>query len=51
MGDFNCKNVRWEMKIDGNADPWSEEMLQLAMVNTLEQWVEERTRYWGQEEV
>ena len=50
MGDFNCKNVRWEeMEIDGNAEPWSKEMLQLAMVNTLEQWVEEPTRYRGQE--
>ena len=50
MGDFNCKNVRWEeMEIDGNAEPWSEEMLQLAMVNTLEQWVEEPIRYRGQE--
>ena len=50
MGDFNCKNVRWEeMEIDGNAEPWSEEMQQLAMVNTLEQWVEEPTRYRGQE--
>ena len=29
MGDFNCKNVRWEeMEIDRNAEPWSEEMLQ-----------------------
>ena len=50
MGDFNCKNVRWEeMEIDGNTEPWSEEMLQLALVNTLEEWVEEPTRYQGQE--
>ena len=38
-----------EMEIDVYADPWSEEKLQLAMVNTLEQWVEEPTRYRGQE--
>ena len=37
------------MEIDRNAEPWNEEMLQLAMVNTLEQWVEEPTRYRGQE--
>ena len=48
VGDFNCKNVRWEeMEVNGNAGPWSEEMLQLAMVNTMDQWVEECTRYQG----
>ena len=51
MGDFNCKNVKWEeMEVSGNAGPWSEEVLQLAMVNTMDQWVEESTRYRGEEE-
>ena len=51
VGDFNCKNVRWEeMEVIANAGEWSEEMLQLAMVNTMDQWVEESTRYRGEEE-
>ena len=45
MGDFNCKGVKWkEMEGSGNAGLWSEEMLQLVMENTLDQWVEEFTR-------
>ena len=51
LGDFNCKKVRWEeMEISENAGQWSEEMLQLAMVNAMDQWVEEPTRYRGQDE-
>ncbi|MPC63197.1 hypothetical protein E2C01_057291 [Portunus trituberculatus] len=34
----------------GNAGSWSEEMLQSTMVNTLDQWVEESTRFRGEEE-
>ena len=38
VGDFNCKGVKWkEMKGSGNAGSWSENMLQLAMENTLDQ--------------
>ena len=41
VGDFNCKGVNWEeMEVNSNADMWSE-VLQLVMVNTLDQWVEE----------
>ena len=51
VGDFNCRNVNWkDMEVVGNAGSWSEEMLYLAMVNTLDQWVEEPTRYRGEEE-
>ncbi|MPC96861.1 hypothetical protein E2C01_092140 [Portunus trituberculatus] len=32
-----------------NAGQWSEEVSQLTMVNTTEQWVEESTRYRGEE--
>ncbi|MPC45863.1 hypothetical protein E2C01_039569 [Portunus trituberculatus] len=33
-----------------NAGQWSEVVLQLTMVNTMDQWVEESTRYRGEEE-
>ncbi|MPC92873.1 hypothetical protein E2C01_087985 [Portunus trituberculatus] len=33
-----------------NAGQWSKEVLQLTMVNTVDQWVEESTRYRGEEE-
>ncbi|MPD07027.1 hypothetical protein E2C01_102869 [Portunus trituberculatus] len=33
-----------------NAGQWSEAVLQLAMVNTMDQWVEESTRYKREEE-
>ncbi|MPC72062.1 hypothetical protein E2C01_066355 [Portunus trituberculatus] len=33
-----------------NAGQWNEKKLQLAMVNTMNQWVEESTRYMGEEE-
>ena len=44
VGDFNCQNVRWEeMEVNGNAGPWSEEMLQLAMRGSNN---EEQIRTW-----
>ncbi|MPC75541.1 hypothetical protein E2C01_069931 [Portunus trituberculatus] len=33
-----------------NAGQWSEKVLQLTMVNTMDQWVEESTSYMGEEE-
>ncbi|MPC52147.1 hypothetical protein E2C01_046009 [Portunus trituberculatus] len=33
-----------------NAEQWSEEVLQLTMVNAMDQWVEVSTRYRGEEE-
>ncbi|MPC30786.1 hypothetical protein E2C01_024055 [Portunus trituberculatus] len=33
-----------------NAGQWSEEVLQLTIVNAVDQWVEESTRYGGEEE-
>ena len=51
VGDFNCKSMNWaEMEVTGNEGLWSEGLLQMAMVNTLDQWVEECTRYRGEEE-
>ena len=51
VGDFNCKGVnRKEMEESGNAGSWSEEMLQLVMENTLDQWVEEFSRLRGEDE-
>ena len=38
------------MERDGNAGWWSEDMLQLAMENTMHQWVEEFPRFRGEEE-
>ncbi|MPC36224.1 hypothetical protein E2C01_029673 [Portunus trituberculatus] len=38
------------MEVMDNAGQWSEEELQLTMVNTMDQWVEESTRYRGEEE-
>ncbi|MPC87771.1 hypothetical protein E2C01_082644 [Portunus trituberculatus] len=38
------------MEVTGNAGSWSEELLHLTMVNTLDQWVEETARYRGEEE-
>ena len=38
------------MEERGNAGSWSEEMLQLVMENTLDQWVEEFTRLRGEGE-
>ena len=51
VGDFNCKGVNWKgMEESGNAGSWSEEMLQLVIENTLDQWVEEFTRLRGEDE-
>ena len=51
VGDFNCKSVNWaEMEETGNENSWSEGIIQMAMVNTLDQWVDECTRYRGEEE-
>ena len=39
------------MEGNGNAGSWSKDMLQLAIENTLYQWVEEFTRLWKEEEL
>ena len=38
-----------EMEISGNGRSWSQDTSQLAMVNTLDQWVEEFTRHREEE--
>ncbi|MPC50266.1 hypothetical protein E2C01_044089 [Portunus trituberculatus] len=49
VGDFNCKKVNWrEVEVMDEARQWSEEVLQLTMVDTMGQWVEESTRYRGE---
>ncbi len=51
LGDFNCKNINWEvMEVCENGGQWGEELLQMAMVNTLDQWTNEYTRFRGEEE-
>ena len=51
MGDFKCRSVNWkEMEESGSEGLWSEDMLQLAMENTLDQCVEEFIRLRGVEE-
>ena len=51
LGDFNCKNINWEeMEVYENAGQWGEDVLQMAMVYTMDQWVNEFTRYRGGEE-
>ena len=51
VGDFNCKDINWEeMEVKGNANPWSDKLIQLALVNTMDQWVDEITRCRGEEE-
>ncbi|MPC41201.1 hypothetical protein E2C01_034788 [Portunus trituberculatus] len=48
VGHYTCQKSKMER--DGNAGWWSKQMLQLNPVNTLDQWVEESTRYTGEEE-
>ena len=51
VGDFNSKEVNWgEMEVRGNTSAWSEELLQMMMLNTMDQWVKETTRYRGDDE-
>ncbi len=51
VGDFNSKEINWgEMEVTGIASTWSEEFLQTMMVNTMDQWVKENTRYRGEDE-
>ena len=51
LGDFNCRDVNWEdMEVTGESGTWGEDLLQLAMVNTMDQWVKESTRYRGEDE-
>ncbi|MPC58434.1 hypothetical protein E2C01_052439 [Portunus trituberculatus] len=51
VGDFNCKKVNQrEMEVMDNAGQWSEKVIQLTIVNAMDQWVEESTRYKREEE-
>ena len=51
LEDFNRKGVNWKkMEVYGNAESWSEEPMPLVMENTMDQWVDEFTRYRGTEE-
>ena len=51
VGDFNCKGIDWKEKEgNNNIGQWGEEMLQMSLENTMEQWVEECTRFREEEE-
>ena len=51
VGDFNRKEINFgEIEMRGNASSWSEELLTAMMVNTMDQWVKETTRYRGEDE-
>ena len=51
VGDFNSKEINWgEMEVRENPSAWSEELMQMMMVNTMDQWVKETTRYRGDDE-
>ncbi len=51
MGDFNCKEVTWETwTTEGSNDSWGSRLLDWAMENTLTQWVENNTRFMGEDE-
>ena len=50
VGDFNSKEIDWgEMEVRGITSPWSEELIQTMMINTMDQWVKESTRYRGED--
>ena len=51
MGDFNCKEVRWEeWSVDGSEESWGGKLLRMATENSMTQWVEQNTRYRGDDE-
>lgn len=51
LGDFNCKEVNWEeFTTDGGEESWGSEVLNLAVENTLTQWVVGNTRFRGDDE-
>ena len=50
MGDLNCKEVSWEnWSTEGSDESWGSKVLELATENFLTQWVEENTRFRGNE--
>ncbi|XP_050739068.1 uncharacterized protein LOC127009733 [Eriocheir sinensis] len=51
MGDFNCKKVSWEnWSMEGSEASWGNKVLELVIDNVLTQWVEENTRFRGEDE-
>ena len=51
VGDFNNKEINWgNLEVKGNTNMWSEELLQMMMSNTMDQWVNETTRCRGDDE-
>ena len=50
-GDFNCKDVNWDtFESFGSENSWGEQLLTLTMENAMKQWVQENTRYRGDNE-
>ena len=51
MGDFNCKEVKWEeMSTEGGENSWGNMLLDITMEHTMTQWIGECTRYRNDEE-
>ncbi len=50
LGDFNCKEVKWESYDCEDEDNWGNKILKLAMDNKMIQWVNKATRHRGEDE-
>lgn len=51
VGDFKCKEVVWEhLETTGHPESWGAILLELATENLVTQWVNESTRYRGEDE-
>ena len=51
MGDFNCKEVCWELlSIEGGENSWGNMLLDMTMKHTMTQWVQEKTRFRNNED-
>ena len=51
VGDFNCKEINWgTLESYGREKSWGEKLLTLTMENAMKQWVQESTRYRGDDE-
>ena len=47
LGDFNCKEVNWEEWETESETSWGNTLLNIAMSNVMTQWIQEPTRYRG----
>ncbi len=50
IGDFNCKEVRWEeWSMDRSDESWEGKLLRMAMKNSMAQWAEENIIFRGED--